>query len=149
MAATDPIPSSRVKLFILPADQSEPIALGLVEDFSATKNIASENFKTVGSSVVPDNVSNIEEGRVRWGRVFTPDPQYLAAVAPRIAEWNRFESFMVLAIDPDTNDPIALAVGVRPESLDFTVRGGAAARSNYNGLCRYGLLGAEVKHAAA
>lgn len=148
MAATDPIPSSRVKLFILAPDQSEPIALGLVEDFSASKNVRSENFLTVGSPVPPDNVSNIEEGRVRWGRVFTPDPQYLAAVTPRIADWTKFGAFNLLALDPDTNDPIALAVGVRPESLDFTVRGGSAARQNYSGLCRYVLLGSEVKQAA-
>lgn len=141
--------SARAKLFVLPADQSEPIPLGLVEEFSFQKPIRSENFMTVGSGVVPDNVSNIEEGRVRWGRVYTPDPAVLAAISPRIAQWTKFRPFNVLALDADTGDPIALCVGVRPESVDFSVRGGAAARQNYSGICRYVLVNDEVKQAAA
>jgi len=143
------VPSSRVKLFILPADQSPPIPLGLCEDASATKVIASENFMTIGDPVVPDNVSNIEQGRVRWGKVHQVNPDVISKLTPRIQRWTQFQPFNVLAIDPDTNDPIWLAVGIRPESIDFNVRGGAAMRQNYQGLCRYVLTDAEVKEAAA
>lgn len=143
------IPSSRAKLFVLPADGGQPIPLGLVEDVSATKVIASENFQTVGDPVTPDNVSNIEQGRIRWGKVHLVNPDEMSKITPRIQKWTQFRSFNLLAIDPVTNDPIFLAVGCRPESVDLNFRGGAAARQNFQGLCRYVLTDSEVKQAAA
>lgn len=149
LGPTDAIPSARVALFILPKGGSAPIPLALCEDFAATKAIASENFRTIGTPVVPANVSNIEEGRIRWGKVHTQDPATLATITPLIATWTAHQPFNVLALDPDTGDPVAMAVGVRPESLDLQARGGAAIRQNYTGLCRYVLLGPEVKSGRA
>jgi len=145
---TDAIPSSRVALFLLPKDGNTPIPLALVEDFAISKVIASENFQTIGVPVVPDNVSNIEQGRVRWGRVHQQDPTIQGAISPKIATWNQFQPFNLLAVDPESGDPVGMAIGVRPETLDFQVRGGAALRSNYTGLCRYVLTGPEVKESA-
>jgi hypothetical protein len=148
MPGQEPIPSCRVKLFVMPTDKTQPIPLGLVEDFSATKAIRSENFVTVGDVTPPDNVSNFEDARVRWGKVFQPDPQVLEAITPRIERWTKWKPFNLLALDPDTNEPIAAAIGVRPESIDFTVRGGAAARQQYSGICKKVLLGDEVKQSS-
>lgn len=145
----DAIPSSRVALFVLPKDGSTPIPLALVEDFAVSKVVASENFTTIGVPVVPDNVSNIEQGRVRWGRVHQQDPTIQAAISPQIAQWNRFKPFNLLAVDPESGDPVAMAVGVRPETMDYQVRGGAALRSNYTAICRYVLTGPEVKKSAS
>jgi len=149
MQPQEAIPSCRVKLFILPADQTDTLPLGLCEDFSANKQIASENFRTVGTGVVPDNVSNIEEGRFRWGKVFQIDEALRAAITPTIREWSSFKPFNLLALDPVDNMPICMLVGCRPDSLDFNARGGAAARQNYTGICRYIMLGDEVQQAAA
>jgi hypothetical protein len=149
MLPNEAIPSCRVKLFILPAGQNDSLPLGLCEDFSGTKQIASENFRVVGHPVVPDNVSNTEEARFRWGKVHQVDEQLRAAITPTIREWASFKPFNLLALDPIDNTPIAMLVGCRPDSLDFNARGGTAARQNYTGIARYMMLGDEVQQAAA
>lgn len=149
MQPQEAIPSCRVKLFILPAGSTDSLPLGLCEDFSANKQIASENIRSIGSPVVPDNVSNIEEGRFRWGKVYQTDEALRRAITPTIREWTEFKAFNLLALDPVDNTPIAMLVDCRPDSVDFTVRGGAAARQNYTGICRFIMLGDEVQQAAA
>jgi len=139
------IPSSRAKVFLVPPDGSSPIPLALVEDFVASKVIRSENFESLGEPVPPDNVSNNEQGRVRWSKVHQLDSATLAVITPRIARWVAYEAFSILVLDPETNEPIALAVDVRANAFDLSMRAGQAVRANFDGLCRYVLLGDEVK----
>lgn len=147
--ANEPIPSSRVKLFLIPRDSSQLIPLGFVEDFSAQMQYRSENIVEIGSLVPPDNVVNYGEGRVRWGKVHQVNPQVRAMLAPTISHPTDFQQFAVLAQDPVDNNPVALVVDVLPEMIDFNVRGGAAARSNFSGIARFALFGDEVREAAA
>lgn len=145
----EPIPSSRVKLFLLPRNSSQLLPLGFVEDFSAQMQYRSENIMEIGSFVPPDNVVNYGEGRVRWGKVHQVNPEVRRILAPTIANAVSFRQFSILAMDPVDNQPLALIVDALPEMIDLNVRGGAAARSNFSGIARFALFGDEVKEAAA
>jgi len=149
MNQNEAIPSARVKLFLVPAGSGDTIALGLVEDCSARNDQDSENFKTIGEPIPPDNVTNFEQGRIRWGKVYQANDVQRGIYAPRVAEFTSYESFDLLALDPKDNKPIFLAVGCRPNSVDFTARGGASPREQYDGICRVVLFGQEIQTALA
>lgn len=145
----EPIPSSRAKVFVIPPDGGSPIPLALVEDFVASKVERAENLEGIGEPVPLTNVSNNEQGRCRWSKVHQLDPATLSVVTPRIQRWTAYKAFSILVLDPETNEPIALCVDVRANAFDLSMRSGQAVRSNFDGLCRYVLLGDEVKQAAA
>lgn len=143
------VASCRAKIFILPRDNSAPIPLALAEDLTISKAIAAENFQVIGSATPPDNVKNSEQGRVRWTKVHQVDPEFMGAITPRIRQWTEHQAFNLLVQDPITNEPIALCIGVQPEGVDLTFRGGVATRQNFTGICRQVLSDEEVTQAAA
>lgn len=152
MGPQEAIPSSRVKVFVIPQREDGgriPLLIALVEDLNVDKDIASENFLTLGTGVVLDNVENIEQGRVRWGKVHQLDPEYHRTVLPQIAKWTEHKPFDLLGVDPDTNAFIFLAVGVRPQVDSLVARGGSAVREQFSGICRYVARGEEIGKAAA
>jgi hypothetical protein len=147
---TEAVASSRAKLYLVPpAAGADPIFLGLVEDVSFDKQIRVENIAEIGTGIVRQNVSNLEEGRVRWGKVHQVDPTTARVLYPQISRWTEYQPFAILLLDPVTNGPIAMAIDVRAETGTFMVRGGSAMRQNFTGICRYVLLDDEVKEAAA
>lgn len=141
------VASSRSMLFLISPVSLDSLPLGFVENFSANKQIMSENALAVGAYIPPDNVVNAEQGRVQWGRFYTRDPALTAIVTPRIASFMEFEAYRLLAMDPKDGKAIALAIDVLPEAFDLQLRGGAAARNNYTGLCRAILLDDEISRA--
>jgi len=144
----DSIPSSRAAIFVIPPqDGAEPIILGIVEDFSAVNQYASENLMAVGKFAAPDNVVNNVQARVRWGRVHKLTPTIQQTLAPQVAQFATYERFDVLAIDPVDGVPIARVVGVLPETLDINVTNGRAMRANYTGIARFVQHGQEVLEA--
>jgi hypothetical protein len=144
------IPSARVSLFVIPRRQgAQPIAVGFVEQFTATKRYAVEVINELGQGPGVDTIPNNENGMVGWGRVVKfADQNLLNETRQRISEWNNFNPFNLLAVDPETGKPIALAVGVAPESIDLQTQNGRAMRENYRGVCQKVLLGDEISQAA-
>lgn len=145
----EPISSAQIELFILPGDRSPNLPLGLVENCRLGKRLTSEMYQTLGNPVPADGATNNEVGEVSWTKVHTVDDALMRTITPEIAKWTAFKPFNLLGIDPDTKDPIFLAVGCRPQSVDMNFQGGTSARHNYSATCRYVLLGGEVKKAAA
>lgn len=143
----EPIPSCRVKLFLVPPGGGDTIPLGLVEDFSAENTYDSENPKVIGEPIPPDNWVNFGQGRIRWTKVHQLNDEQMAVIAPRVAEFTSFQSYDLLALDPKDSKPIKLAVGCLPASLQFMARGGVAPRDNYDGICRIVLHGQEIQQA--
>jgi len=138
------IPSSLVEVFAVPPGGGAPVLLGIVEQFNATEQPASENLLGIGHFVAPDSVVNNTQGRVSWGRVHTINPTLLAIIRPVASRFATYKAFDLLAVDPSDGKPIFYCRGVLPESLDTQVANGRALRENYNGICREVLRGDEI-----
>lgn len=134
--ATEALSSARVLLYVIPPEGGgEPLPLALVEDFTAGKRVRSENFPEVGRGTPRANVTNYNDGFLRWSKVYQLAPDLHEKIAPRVNEFSSYEAFDVMAVDERDNRPIKYCRGCRPESLDFTVRAGMAPRENYSGIC--------------
>ena len=138
------IPASLVEVFVIPPGGGVPILLGIVEQFNATDQPASENLLSIGKFVAPDSVVNNTQGRLSWGRVHTLNPQLLATIKPVAAQFATYKAFDIMAVDPSDGKAIFHCRGVLPESLDTQAANGRALRENYNGICREVVRGAEI-----
>ena len=145
------IGSSRVKAFLVPPEGSgaSPLPIALVEDYSARNQYDSENFKTIGSARPPGNVVNFHEGGVRLRAVYQQNDAVLDIIRPRLKEFDCYENFGILTVDPKDNKPIAFAEGCLPSSLSFEVQGGRAPRISYDGICKSVLFGEEIQESRA
>lgn len=146
-AEHEPIPSARVKLYVVPPGGGAAILVGLVEDFSTSMQYRSENFMAVGEPIPPDNVTNFGDGRLRWGKVHQLNNELQQVIAPQVATFTQYDAFDLLALDPKDNKPIKYVLGARADSLEFLARGGAAPRENFQGICRAVLHGDEISKA--
>ena len=128
------ISAALAEVFLAP-DGGQPILLGIVEEFRATDQPASENLMSLGRFTPADNVVNQTQGQVSWSRVHTLNPEQLQRIIPVARQFSTYRRFNVLVVDPTDGRPIALCVGVLPTSLDTTFTNGRAARENYTCIC--------------
>lgn len=144
----EPIASSRVKLFAVPAGGGTPILLGLVENFQTTDNYTPEFLHGIGDFAPTDSVVNTTQGAFRWGKVHKLRRDVLRVIRPEVARYAEYEEFDLLAVDPKDNEPIARCVGCLPQMFETDVSNGRALRESYVGGCRHVQRGEEIKEAA-
>lgn len=144
----EPIASSRAKLFVVPGDGSDPQLYGLVENFQATDNYASELFQGIGDFTPTDSVVNTAQGAFRWGAVNRLNRSRMRVIRPEVARYAEYEKFDILVVDPKDNQPICRLKGCRPQMFETDVSNGRAFRENYSGICEYIQRGEEAAEAA-
>lgn len=144
------ISAAMCRVFAVPPDGAgRPIPIGIVEDFSATDNFASELLQSIGEGAPTDGVVNNMQGAYRWGRVHKLNRTVLRVIRPELARFVQYVAFDILIADPNDGVAIARLVACLPQSLDCNVTNGRAMRENYSGVCRYVQRGEEITEAAA
>lgn len=145
LGLNDAIESARVLLYAVDNRLSESVELALIEQVVAGRAVRSDNVRAIGHPIPPTNVTNMEEGQVRWSRAYCLRPDIERVIAPIISDWFQFKSFDLMGMDPEDGKLLFLAVGVRPTMLDFESRAGQYVRQNYTAICRAVLIGEQAR----